>query len=83
MNSRRTKSRKTYNNGLRFLRIQTQTVRSGLDIQSIKVSIQTTNAFIEAAQIITQIELHIVGVHIISTKVDVGKNIVDKYKYHS
>jgi hypothetical protein len=49
------------------LRIQTQTVLSGPDIQSIKVSIHTTNTYIEAARIITQIELHIVGVHMKST----------------
>jgi hypothetical protein len=57
-----------------------QTVLSGRDIQSIKVSIHTTNSFIEAARIIIQIELHIVGVHMKSTKVDLGNNIVDKYQ---
>jgi hypothetical protein len=49
-------------------------------IQSIKVSIHTTNAFIEAARIITQMELHIVGVHMKSTKVNLGNNIVGKHR---
>jgi hypothetical protein len=70
----------TYHNGLRFLRIQTQTVLIGPDIQSIKISIHTTNTFIVAARIITQIELHIVGVYMKSTKVDLGNNTVDKYR---
>jgi hypothetical protein len=77
---RRTKSGKTNHNGLRFLRIQTQTVLSGPDIQSIKVSIQTTNTFIEAAWIFTQIELQLVGVYMKSTEVNLGNNIVDKYR---
>jgi hypothetical protein len=38
------------------------------------------NTIIEAAQIITQIMLHIVGVHMKSTEVDLGNNIVDKYQ---
>jgi hypothetical protein len=62
------------------LKIQTQTILSGPDIQSIKVSIQLTNAFIEAARIITHIELHIVSAHMKSTKFDLGNNIVDKYR---
>jgi hypothetical protein len=53
----------------------TDTVLSGPDIQSIKVSIHTTTTFIEAAWIITQIELHIVGLHMKSTEVDLGNNI--------
>jgi hypothetical protein len=52
---------------------------SNTDIQSIKVSIHTTNTFIEAARIITQMELHIVGIHMKSTEVNLGNNIVDKY----
>jgi hypothetical protein len=44
-----------------------------------QVSIHTTNTFIEAARIITQIEPHFVGVHMKSTEVDLGYNIVDKY----
>jgi hypothetical protein len=67
---------------LRFIRIQTQTVLDGPDIHSIKViqgeCIHTTNTFIEAARIITQIELRIVKVHIKSTKVDLGNHIVDE-----
>jgi hypothetical protein len=64
-----TKSRKTYHNGLKFLKIQRQTVLSGPDLQSIKVQ---TNTFIEAAWIITQIELHIVGVHMINIEKSKG-----------
>jgi hypothetical protein len=67
------KSGKTYHNGLRFLWIQTQTILRDSDIQSIKVSIHTTNAFIEAARIIVQIELHTITVHIKLTEVDLGK----------
>jgi hypothetical protein len=37
--------------------------------------IHTTNTFIEAARIITQIELHIIGVNMKSTEVDLGNNI--------
>jgi hypothetical protein len=44
------------------------------------VSIHMMNTFIEDARIITQIELHIVGVHMKSTEVDLGNNIVDKYR---
>jgi hypothetical protein len=63
-----------------FPRIQRQTVLSGPDIQSTKVSIHTTNTFIKAARIITQIELRIVGIQMKSTEVDLGNNIVDKYR---
>jgi hypothetical protein len=57
-----------------------QPVFSGPDIQSIKISIHKTNTFFEAARIITQIELHIVDVHMKSTKVDLGNKIDDKYR---
>jgi hypothetical protein len=73
------KSGKTYHNGLRFHRIQTQIVLSGPDIQLIKGQ-NLYDEYIEAARIITQIELHIVGVHMKSTEVDLGNNIVVKYR---
>jgi hypothetical protein len=44
------------------------------------VSIHKTNTFTEVARIITQIELHIVGIHMKSTEVDLDNNIVDKYR---